>query len=96
MKSKKYWGEDALEFRPERYFNNEKNQLIRDDRIVPFSVGKKDKNILFILMNGNLMDGPSVKYVNNKNFFVFHSNSIKLGEPLVHIDNYNFTNFHWI
>ena len=50
MKSKKYWGEDALEFRPERYFNNEKNQLIRDDRIVPFSVGKKDKNILFILM----------------------------------------------
>ena len=40
MKSKKYWGEDALEFRPERYFNNEKNQFIRDERIVPFSVGK--------------------------------------------------------
>ena len=29
------------------------------------------------------------------NFFVFHSNSIKLGEVLVHIDNYNFTNFYW-
>ena len=26
-------------------------------------------------------------------FFVFHSNSMKLGEVLVHIDNYNFTEF---
>ena len=48
MKSKKYWGEDALEFRPERYFNNEKNQLIRDDRIVPFSVGNQKTKISFL------------------------------------------------
>ena len=32
----------------------------------------------------------------NGNFFVFHSNSMKLGEVLVHINNYNFSNFHWI
>ena len=34
--------------------------------------------------------------VSLKNFFVFHSNSMKLGEVLAHIDNYNFKNFHWI
>ena len=30
-----------------------------------------------------------------KNFCVFHLNSMKLGEILVHRDNYNFTNFNW-
>ena len=51
MKSKKYWGEDALEFRPERHFNNEKNQLVRDDRIIPFSVGKR-QNVLYSIIIG--------------------------------------------
>ena len=31
-----------------------------------------------------------------KNFFVFHLNSMTLSEVLVHIDNYNLNNFHWI
>ena len=34
--------------------------------------------------------------VSLKKFFVFHSNSMKLGEVLVHTDNYNFTNFYGI
>ena len=42
-----------------------------------------------------LTDRPLVK-LSLKTFFVFHSNSMKLVEVLVHIDNYNFTNFHWI
>ena len=39
---------------------------------------------------------PGLLNVLLKNFFVFHSNSMILGEVLVHIDNYNFTNFYWI
>ena len=35
-------------------------------------------------------------HVSLKNFFVFHSNSMKVSEVLVHIDNYNFINVHWI
>ena len=31
--------------------------------------------------------------VSLKNFFVFHLNSMKLGEVLVNIDNYNFIEF---
>ena len=42
------------------------------------------------------MDGPSVKCVPYKTFFVFHQNLMKLGEVLSYIDNYNFTNFHLI
>jgi len=34
--------------------------------------------------------------VNYPDFFVFHSNSMKQGEVLVHIDNYNFINFYGI
>ena len=39
MKSQKNWGQDALEFKPERFINNDK--LIKDDRVIPFSVGKR-------------------------------------------------------
>ena len=39
MKSQKIWGQDALEFKPERFINNDK--LIKDDRVIPFSVGKR-------------------------------------------------------
>ena len=34
--------------------------------------------------------------VNYPDFFVFRSNSMKHGEVLLHIDNYNFTNFYGI
>ena len=34
--------------------------------------------------------------MNYPDFFVFHSNSMKQGEVLVHIDNYNFINFYGI
>ena len=32
--------------------------------------------------------------VSLKNLIFFHLKSLKLGEVLVHIDNYKFTNFH--
>ena len=34
--------------------------------------------------------------VSLENFFAFDLNSMKFAEVLVHIDNYNFVNFHWI
>ena len=34
--------------------------------------------------------------MNYPDFFVFHSNSMKQGEVLVHIDNYNFINLNCI
>ena len=34
--------------------------------------------------------------MNYPDFFVFRSNSMKHGEVLLHIDNYNFTNFYGI
>ena len=39
MKSQKNWGSDALDFKPERFLKND--QLIRDERVIPFSVGKR-------------------------------------------------------
>ena len=39
------------------------------------------------------MDGLSVECVINKTFLSFIRIQLKLDEVLVHIDNYNFTNF---
>ena len=46
----------------------------------------------------NRLNSPALyrHHVSLKNFFVFHSNSMKVSEVLLHIDNYIFTNFHWI
>ena len=48
--------------------------------------------------NSPALNGRTIRSVKCvvKNFFVFHSNSMKVVEDLVHIDYYNFTNFHWI
>ena len=58
---------------------------------------------LWILKNTKLcfrnrLNSPALyrHHVSLKNFFVFHSNSMKVSEVLVHIDNCNFINFHWI
>ena len=71
---------------------------------IPFSLVNRNQNtytiyIYTILFYGRnhlpLMDGLSIKCVITKTFFSI-SNSMKLGEVLVHINNYNFTNFHLI
>jgi len=41
MKSKSSWGPDADQFKPDRFYDAAHDQLVKDERIIPFSVGKR-------------------------------------------------------
>jgi cytochrome P450 len=41
MKSKASWGQDAQVFKPERFIKDEDSSVIRDERLIPFLVGKR-------------------------------------------------------
>ncbi|ODM87553.1 Farnesoate epoxidase [Orchesella cincta] len=57
----KIWGEDVNEFRPERFLNGDKTQVIQNEALVPFSTGRRvcigeglAKNTLFLFIANTL------------------------------------------
>ena len=68
--------------------------MLKNDQEMAFTEYLKSLKRSILLQKFFLHISPALTDVSLNFFFVFHSNSMKLSDILVCIDNYNFTNFH--